>query len=98
MTLIETHPEKFSFQQIEETITVLDTESTVINQQAAIVSSTKSKLDSWCLEYSITSKALQQEKDAEFDAANAQLILLNKNIDNLEAEKSYCDIKLTEVR
>ena len=33
-----------------------------------------------------------------FDTANARLILLNKNIDNLEAEKSYCDIRLAEVR
>ena len=46
----------------------------------------------------MTHKQLLEEKEREFDATNTKLILLNKNIDNLEAEKSYCDIKLSEVQ
>lgn len=58
LSLIESKPEKFSFPQIEETIGVLSSERAVVDQQSALLSSTKSKLDGLCLEYSITCKAL----------------------------------------
>lgn len=45
LSLIESKPEKFSFQQIEETIAVLEAEAAVADQQTAVLCTCKSRLD-----------------------------------------------------